>query len=132
MEGAWERIHGSRADTLARLRRDRPDIHRRVLAGEITAHAGIKVPQCWGAFSWSGLGAARGRFRVGGRPGVFWSRCWPAFQMPKDREAVSANLDLVLTDRHRCGPAHAAQPVARQRRCRRHRQVGPFRCLAMW
>jgi hypothetical protein len=31
----------SRADTLARLRRDRPDIHKRVLGGEITAHAGM-------------------------------------------------------------------------------------------
>jgi hypothetical protein len=37
-----DRSYGnSRADTLARLRRDRPDIHQRVLAGEITAHAGM-------------------------------------------------------------------------------------------
>ena len=48
------------------------------------------------------FGAARGRFRAlgigsAGRRPVFWSRCGPA-QMPKDREAASANLDLALAD----------------------------------
>jgi hypothetical protein len=32
---------GTRAEALRRLRRDRPDIHARVLAGELTAHAGM-------------------------------------------------------------------------------------------
>jgi hypothetical protein len=48
------------------------------------------------------FGAARGRFRAlgigsAGRRPVFWIRCGPA-QMPKDREAASANLDLALAD----------------------------------
>jgi hypothetical protein len=80
------------------------------------------------------FGAARGLFCTGGvglRP-VFWSCCGPAFQVPEYCEAVLANLDLVLTDRHWCGPANAAKAVTRQRRCRRRPQVGPFRCLAVW
>jgi hypothetical protein len=32
---------GSKAYALRRLRKDRPDIHARVLAGEISAHAGM-------------------------------------------------------------------------------------------
>ena len=48
------------------------------------------------------FGAACGRFRAlsigsAGRRPVFWSRCGPA-QVPKDREAASANLDLALAD----------------------------------
>jgi hypothetical protein len=39
---ASERPSGnSRAAFLRRLRKDRPDIHARVLAGEISAHAGM-------------------------------------------------------------------------------------------
>jgi len=53
----------------------------------------------WALLRW-GCGLAAG-FRGGG----------PAFQVPKDCEAVSANLDLALTDRHRCGPARAAEAV---------------------
>jgi hypothetical protein len=44
--------------------------------------------------------AARGLFCVGcagWRPVFWWSRCGPA-QVPKDREAASANLDLALAD----------------------------------
>jgi hypothetical protein len=33
--------HNTKAHWRARLRRDRPDLHTRVLAGEISAHAGM-------------------------------------------------------------------------------------------
>jgi hypothetical protein len=36
------------AYALARLRRDRPDLHQRVLDGEITAHAGSHCAPCFG------------------------------------------------------------------------------------
>ena len=40
-------------------------------------------------------------------------------------------VDHAVRDR-RHAVARAAPPIVRQRRCRRHRQVGPFRCLAVW
>jgi len=56
---------------------------------------------------------------------VSWSRRGLAL-VPQHCEAAPANLDLALADRCRHAVARATAAIVRQRRCRRHRQVGPF------